>query len=82
MYMYIIIYYCIKLILCDTTHRTYILIYKWEVILCLLGLSSAFDTLKHTNLLQRLHDIGIKGSALEWFCSYLKDRTTSIKVNN
>ena len=38
---------------------------KREVILCLLDLSSAFDTLKHNILLQRLHDIGIKGSALE-----------------
>ena len=55
---------------------------KREVILCLLGLNSAFDTLKHTILLQRLHDIGIKGSALKWFRSFLKDRTTSIKVNN
>ena len=36
----------------------------------------------HTILLQRLHDIGIKGSALEWFRSYMKDCTTSIKVNN
>ena len=55
---------------------------KQEVILCLLDLSSAFDTLKHTILPQRLHDIGIKGSVLEWFRSYMKDRTTSIKVNN
>ena len=37
---------------------------KRDVILCLLDLSSAFDTLKHTNLLQRLHDIGINGNAL------------------
>ena len=55
---------------------------KREVILCLLDLSSDFDILKHTILLQQLHDIGIKGSALEWFRSYMKDRTTSIKVNN
>ena len=48
----------------------------------LLDLSSAFHTLKHTILFQRLHDIGVKGSALEWFHSYMKDRTTSIKVNN
>ena len=37
---------------------------KREVILCLLDLSSAFGTLKHTTLLQRLDTIGIKGSAL------------------
>ena len=56
---------------------------KREVILRLLDLSSAFDTLKHNILLQRLNDIGIKDrSVLEWFRSYLKDRTTSIKVNN
>ena len=34
------------------------------------------------NQLQRLYNIGIKGSALEWFRSYLKDRTTSVQVNN
>ena len=53
-----------------------------EVILCLLVLSSYFDTLKHTVLLQRLRVIGNNGSELEWFRSYLKDCTTSIKVNN
>ena len=37
--------------------------------------------MKHTILLQRLHDIGINGNALEWFRSYLKDRTTPIKVD-
>ena len=54
---------------------------KRDMILCLLDLSSSFDTLKHTILLQQLHDIGINGNVLEWFRSYLKDRTTSIKVN-
>ena len=41
---------------------------KRDVILCL------FD-------LNILHAIGINGSAVEWFRSYFKDRTTTIKLN-
>ena len=36
-----------------------------------LGLGAAFDTLDHTLLLQRLHaEIGLDGSALDWFSSH------------
>ena len=46
------------------------------VILVLLDLSAAFDTIDHNTLLSRLNTrIGITGSALEWFKSYLKDRS-------
>ena len=53
-----------------------------DVVLCLLDLRSAFDTLQHEILIQRLADIGVRDKALVWFRSYLVDRTTSVKVNN
>lgn len=43
-------------------------------ILVLLDLSAAFDTVDHTSLLDRLkHWVGIDGTALKWFSSYLTD---------
>ena len=53
-----------------------------DVVLCLLDLRSAFDTLQHDILIQRLANIGVRDKALEWLRSYLVDRTTSVKVNN
>ena len=52
-----------------------------DVGLCLLDLSSAFDTLQHDIVIQRLADIGVRDKALKWFRSYLVDRTTSVKGN-
>ena len=57
---------------------------KGEVsILVLLDLSAAFDTIDHTILIQRLKDrYNIHGRALEWFKSYLSQRSQAITVND
>lgn len=51
------------------------------VLLVLLDLSAAFDTIDHGILLRRLeHTIGIRGDALEWIRSYLTDRYQKVTI--
>ena len=50
--------------------------------LILLDLSSAFDTISHDLLLTNMRSIGITGSALSWFSSYLMDRRQYIAIQN
>ena len=53
-----------------------------EAILILLDFSSAFDTIDHTTMIHRFHDIyGFDGAVLQWLTSYLEDRTQIITLN-
>ncbi|CAL9705986.1 unnamed protein product [Knipowitschia caucasica] len=50
-------------------------------LLLLLDLTAAFDTIEHSILLHRLHTIiGLSGTTLRWFGSYLTDRAEYVAL--
>ena len=52
-------------------------------VLDLLDFSSAFDTIDHPILVHRLHtDLGFTDTVLQWFSSYLTDRTNYVSLSN
>ena len=52
-------------------------------VLALLDFSSAFDTIDHSNLVHRIHAVfGFTNAVLQWFSSYLIDRTHYISLSN
>jgi len=56
---------------------------KQDVVLILLDLSSAFDTIDHALLIDRLrHHYGFDGRFLEWYRSYLSGRSQKVVVRN
>ena len=51
--------------------------------LALLDFSSAFDTIDNPILVHRLHtDFGFIDAVLQWFSSYLTDRTHYVSLSN
>jgi hypothetical protein len=56
---------------------------KHHVLLLMTDLSAAFDTVDHDTLIDRLeHSIGLTGTALSWFRSYLHQRKQQVQVGN
>ena len=48
-------------------------------VLCLLDLTAAFDTVDHGRLMSILErQFGLRGVVLQWFSSYLSDRTFQV----
>lgn len=47
-----------------------------------LDFSKAFDRVPHHRLLQKLHDLGIRGKLLAWIQSYLTDRTFRVRISD
>ena len=47
-----------------------------------LDFAKAFDTVNHKILLGKLENLGIRGTPLNWFASYLDDRKQVVKIND
>ena len=48
----------------------------------LLDLSKAFDSIEHSLLFKKLHSLGVSRKAVDWFKSYLSDRSPSVRIGH
>ena len=63
-----------------STETVLVKIFMKNVVLCLLDLSAAFDTLKNSVLIDRLGEISLEDKALEWFQPYLSDSKMAVMI--
>ncbi|XP_076300562.1 uncharacterized protein LOC143218884 [Lasioglossum baleicum] len=72
---------------CETAIQT--VIDEWKLFISerqivgviFVDLKRAFETIDRGRLLEKLYQYGITGTVLEWFRSYLKDRTQQVRLN-
>ena len=46
-----------------------------------LDFKKAFDSVPHRRLLQKLHDLGVRGPVLKWIAAFLKNRSQRVSLN-
>ena len=69
-----ILLYAIDMIICSLDKGLTV-----SAALSFLDLRKAFDSLDHSILLERLHQLGMCDIELKWFCDYLSDRSQRIR---
>ena len=69
---------------CNVCKCMYFQIFTGSIsVLALLDFHSAYDTIDHHILVHRLHtDIGYTDTVLQWFSSYMTDRTHYVSLSN
>ena len=55
---------------------------KKTTAIVLLDMSKAFDSINHVILLNKLQDAGALNSALQWFHSYLSNRSQTVHIHS